>query len=85
VVEPQRGELFVSADEEWIGSDDDPAGSQLNEGREGRLDVAIGAGTQNMELQPTAAGCSLQAARQGLGIDAIGRVDEGSHDGDRGD
>ena len=48
----QRHELLAPAVEERIGADDERAGMQLDEGREGGVDLAFGAGLQDMELQP---------------------------------
>ena len=50
-----------------IGADHERAGPQLDQGCEGRIDVAFGAGMQDMELQPEGAGRRLQVSRLGLG------------------
>ena len=63
MAERQCGELFAPADEEWIGADHEPAGSQLDQGCEDRIEVAFGAGMQDMELQPEGAGRRLQVSR----------------------
>ena len=56
----QRGELFAPANKQCIGADHERAGSQLDQGREDRIEVAFGAGMQDMELQPEGAGRRLQ-------------------------
>ena len=58
----QCDELFAPADEEWIGADHERAGSQLDQGCEGRVEVAFGACVQDMELQPEGAGRRLQVS-----------------------
>ena len=63
VANRQRGELFAPADEECIGADHERAGSQLDQGCEDRIEVAFGAGMQDMELQPEGAGRRLQVSR----------------------
>ena len=75
MAERQCGELFAPADKEWIVADHEPAGSQLDQRCKGRVEVAFGAGVQDMELQPEGAGRRLQISRLGLG-GGIGRVDE---------
>ena len=51
---------FESRAEECIVADHKRTCSQLNHGREGRIEVAFGAGTQDMELQPEGPGRRLQ-------------------------
>ena len=46
----QRDELFAPADEERIGGDKERAGPLLDESCERRVDLAFGAGLQDMEL-----------------------------------
>jgi len=50
----QRHELLAPACEERIGADDKRAGLQLDEGCETGVDFALGAGIQDLELQPLA-------------------------------
>ena len=45
-----------------------------------RLEVAFGAGVQNMELEPEGAGRSLHVARGGLRKRRIGRINKQRHD-----
>ena len=49
----QRHDLLASAVEEWIGHHDEPAGLQLGEGRESRVDLVFRAGLQDGEPPPT--------------------------------
>ena len=46
----QRHELLAPIVEERIVADDQRAGMQLDEGREGGVDLAFGAGLQDREL-----------------------------------
>ena len=71
----QCDELLAPAIEEWIAADHERAGSQSGQGCEDRIEVALGAGEQDMELQPEGAGRGLQVSRIVLGI-VTGRVDE---------
>ena len=57
---------------------------QLNQGRKDRIEVALGAGVQDMQLQPESAGRRLQVSRLGL-CTGIGRVDEHRNNRRRGD
>jgi mitochondrial fission protein ELM1 len=52
VAERQCGELFAPDAEERLGAEQECASSQLDHGREGRVDVVVGAGSQDMQLQP---------------------------------
>ena len=52
----QRAELFAPAIEKWIIADHEPAGLQLGQVFEDRIDVAFGARVQDMEFQPLRAG-----------------------------
>ena len=59
----QRDDLIAPAVEERIGANDERAGPLLDHGCEGRVDVAFGAGIQDMELQPQRARRRLQVFR----------------------
>ena len=72
VAERQCGELLAPADEECIGADHEPAGPQLGQGCKDRIEVAFGAGMQDMELQPEGAGRRLQ--RLSIGSRHMGLV-----------
>jgi hypothetical protein len=47
----QCGEFFASAGEEWIGEDHESADLLLNEACEGRLEVALAAGTRSIQAK----------------------------------
>ena len=64
----QRHELLVPAVEERLGADEERAGLQLDDGREGGVDLAFGAGFQDMELQPLRAHRFLHVLDHALGI-----------------
>ncbi len=46
----QRHELFKPAEEEWVVADKQRADPLLDEGYEGRVELAFAAGVQNMEF-----------------------------------
>jgi hypothetical protein len=50
VTNRQCRELFQPATEEWIGADHERASLQLDQGCENRVEVAISARIQDMEL-----------------------------------
>jgi hypothetical protein len=66
VTERQCAELFGSAGEEYVATNDKSAGPQLDQGREGRIDLLFRARIQNVELQPEPARRNLQLLRLGL-------------------
>src|SRR5262245_7705827 len=66
VAERQCGELVGSAGEECIRTNDESAGTQLDHGREGRVDLLVRARIQNVELQPEPARRYLQLLHLGL-------------------
>ena len=76
----QGRELFSPHGEEQIDGDHERACPQLDQSCKSRIEVAFGAGVQNMELQPEGAGRSLHVARGGLGKRRIGRIDKQRHD-----
>src|SRR6266403_4664948 len=53
--------------------------------REGRIEIAFGAGMQDMHLQPEATGRRLQVLRSGLSLIRIGRRDVAARSGEAGD
>jgi len=63
MAERQRGELFASADKEWIVADHEATRPQSHQGCEGRLEVALGARVQDVELKPETARRRLQVTR----------------------
>jgi pimeloyl-ACP methyl ester carboxylesterase len=61
------------------------ASSQLDHGREGRVDVVVGAGSQDMQLQPESTRRVSHFARFCLDLLGVIRVDEHGNAGRRGD
>jgi hypothetical protein len=57
----QRGELVAPAAEKRIGGDDEPASMQSPERRERGVDLAFGAGLQDIEVHPLRAHRFLRA------------------------
>jgi hypothetical protein len=71
VAQCECGELSTPAIEKYLDAADyEPAGSQLDQSTEDRIEVVFGAGMQDMELQAERAGRSLQVSRQDVGISA---------------
>ena len=54
----ERCKLDAPADEEPVGGDEEGIGPVAHEGGKGRLDLAAGAGVENLNLQPESA-CSF--------------------------
>ena len=48
----QCHELFALAEEEQVAPDEERAGVQVGEACEGSVDLAFGAGLEDLELQP---------------------------------
>jgi hypothetical protein len=80
VAERQCGKLFMLGMEEEIRHDHERASSQLDQGCEDRVEIAIGARIQDMELQPESVGCRMQGSQKGLS-NGTGRVDKHGNDG----
>src|SRR6516165_5646592 len=74
VTERQRGELFGPAIKECVGGDYE-AGPQLDQSCEDRIEVALGAGSQDVDLQAEGMGRRLQVCCNCLS-NSVGRVDE---------
>ena len=81
----QCDELLAPAVEEWVTADYERAGSQSGQGCEDRIEVALGARMQDMELQPEGVGRRLHVSRYGLGNGGMSRVNEQGNDGGCGD
>ena len=81
----QRDELVGATIEEWIVAYDECTNPPLDKARKGSVDLAFGAGAHNADLLPDSAAGRLKAPRKGLRKDRIGRVDEQSNYGCRGD
>src|SRR6516165_3412076 len=71
----QRHEPIASAVEEVIGADEERIGMPLDEGREGRVEIAFRAGVQDNNFSPKRACCCLYISLLGFGTRS-GRVDE---------
>jgi len=63
----ERGDLIAPAGEERIGTDDQRARPESEQGRKGRIDIAFGACLDDMDLQSERAAGSLRILRGGLG------------------
>src|SRR5262249_34216974 len=63
-------------DEEDVGTDEKRIGPLAHKSCEGRIDLAAGAGFENLNLQPHGAGSRLHVSQRGFGIDSICRIDE---------
>ena len=63
VAQGQCGELLAPAIKKWITADHERAGSQSGQGCEDRIEFALGARMQDMELQPEGASRRLQLSR----------------------
>src|SRR5262245_55087826 len=55
----QCGQLFAAGNEQLIGHDHEPTGSQFDQGCECNLDLAFAACMEDMKLQPEDARCCL--------------------------
>ncbi len=77
----QRHELLAPAVEERIGADDERAGMQLDEGGESGVDLAFGAGLQDMELHPLRARRFLHVSHDALGSRIVRVHEQGDHPG----
>ena len=77
----QGHELLATAVEEWVGADDERAGLQLDESGEGGVDLAFGAGLQDMELHPFRARRFLHVSYHALGIRIVRVHEQGDHPG----
>src|SRR5262249_40568519 len=78
-------ELFAAAGEKRRGANDEPACPQSDQVCEHRIEVALSAGVQDMELQAEGVGRRLQVSCIYLGKSGIGRVDEVRKGARRGD
>src|SRR6516164_9429654 len=80
VTDGQCGELFAPANEEPIGADHERAGPDLGQVRKDRIEIVLGAGMHDTELQPERVCRRLQVPQLRLGRVAIGRVDQRGND-----
>ena len=72
----ERRKLDASADEEGVGSNEECLGPVAHDGGEGHIDLAAGAGVDDLNLQSETE-CSFgYLSQRGLGIRRIGRIDQ---------
>jgi hypothetical protein len=76
----QRHDLSALVGEERVAADDERAGSKLDKGLECCVDLARGARSQDISLEPERTRCILHASRFGLGA-GVGRIAQHSDDG----
>src|SRR5262249_17243844 len=69
-------ELHASAVEKTIAADEQRVGPLTHKGGEGCIDLAAGAGFDDLDLQPHSASSRLHVSQSGFGIDSICRMDE---------
>jgi len=72
----QPDELLAPAGEEWLATDNEPVGMQLEEGRKSGVDFVFGAGLENRELHPLRACHVLRLSRDAGGGICTVRVHE---------
>ena len=72
----QLGQLDTPADEEGVAADEEGVGPLAHKSCEGRIDLAAGAGVEDLDLQPHGAGSRFHVSQRGLGSRSIGRIDE---------
>src|SRR5215469_17289315 len=76
----QRHELVAPAEEERVGADE-RGGMQLDKGCEGGVDLAFGAGLQDIELQPLLARRLLHVLYHALGTRTVRVREQGGYAG----
>ena len=81
VARRQVGQLHTPADEKGVGADEERVGPLARKRCEGRIDLAAGAGVEDLDLQPHGAGGRFHVSQRGLGSRGIGRIDEHGHTG----
>src|SRR5262249_41438077 len=83
VADGQRSNLIAPAGEERVGADNKRSSLQTDHGLKDYIQVALGAGIQEMELQSQLVRCRLEISRLDLGT-GKGGVYEPGYDGRRG-
>ena len=79
VARRQLDQLDTPAGEEGVGADEEGVGPLAHKSCEGRIDLAAGAGVEDLDLQPDGARSRFHVSQRGLGIRSIGRIDEHGH------
>src|SRR5262249_40666358 len=72
----ESNKLDTSADEEYVGGDEQGVGSVAHEGGERRLDFAAGAGVEELNLKADGARRFRYLTSRRLGDRDIGRIDQ---------
>ena len=73
------GQLDTPADEEGVDADEKGVEPLAHKGRESRIDLAAGAGVEDLDLQSDGASSRLHVSQRGLGIGNVCRIDEHGH------
>jgi hypothetical protein len=74
-----RHQLNTPTAEKGIGADEERVRALARERCEGRIDLAAGAGADDLDLQPHGSGGRLHVFHRGLGAHRIGRIDKYGH------
>ena len=77
-------QLDTPAGEKGVAADEEGVGPLAHERCEGRIDLAAGAGVEDLDLQPHGASSRFHVSQRGLGNGSIGRIDEHGHASGRG-
>ena len=72
----QVDQLDAPAGEEGVAADEQRVGPLAHKRCEGRIDLAAGAGVEDLDLQPHGARSRFHVSQRGLGSRSIGRIDE---------
>src|SRR5262249_12627714 len=76
MVRRQRGEVYATAVEQRIVTDQECVGPLMPEARKGRIDLVIGARAKNFDLPPNGHSCCAQVCDRGLSNSGIVWIDE---------
>jgi hypothetical protein len=76
VARRQGGKLDAPVVEKRVGGDEEDVGPLARKGCEGRLDLAAGAGVEDLDLQSDGAGSRFHVSHRGLGSNSVGWIDE---------
>src|SRR5258708_26992116 len=68
--------IYTPSVEEGVVADEERVGSLAYNSREGRIDLAAGAGVEDLDLQSHGAGIRCHVSQRRLGIRCLGRIDE---------
>ena len=72
----QVDQLDTPAGEKGVAADEEGVGPLAHKSCEGRIDLAAGAGVEDLDLQPHGASSRFHVSQRGLGSRSIGRIDE---------